>query len=144
MVSQFVATRSDFTYFFKSIGKAQFFKIFYLNAKFISGTTMPGSMDQFNQSNKELGFLFFVRLIGTIYFKKHLPSFISLYGHETPEQLYNSTSTSLAPKERHKDWLQKICGVVSERILSEDERMPSIGITGCVRHISVLYGVTFV
>ena len=77
------------------------------------------------QTYKDLGFLSFLRLISTMFFKKHLPSLISLYAYETPQQLYNSTDVSLAPKEKHKMWLQKIRAIVSERILSEDERMPS-------------------
>lgn len=91
MVSLFVGTGSDFTSYFKGIGKAQFLNIFFLHARFICGQDMPGSMEQVSMNNRASGFLSFLRLIGTAYFKKHLASFISVHNFETPHQLYNST-----------------------------------------------------
>ena len=86
---------------------------------------MPGSLHHTNTMSKETGFLSFMRLVGTCYFKKHLAAFIAIKGHETPIHLYNSLDTSLSNTEKHSLWLQEIRNVVSERILSEEERLPS-------------------
>ena len=68
----------------------------------------------------------FVRLVGTSYFKKHLAAFISSFSLETPVQLYNSIeSSSTKPTERHKLWLEKIRNTVSNRIVNEEERVPT-------------------
>ena len=60
------------------------------------------------------------------YFKKHLSALISSFSLETPVQLYNSIeSSSTKPTERHKLWLQKIRNTVSNRIVNEEERVPT-------------------
>ena len=76
--------------------------------------------------NRNLGFLSFLRLVGTIYFKRHLASFACINQVETPDQLYHSIDDSLPPFEKHKEFIEKICIINGERIISEDERMPSI------------------
>ena len=43
---------------------------------------MPGFLHNTSQSNRENGFLSFIRLIGTCYFKKHLRAFVALKGHK--------------------------------------------------------------
>lgn len=87
---------------------------------------MPGLMAQVNTENRALGFLSFLRLVGAVYFKKHLVSFTTVCNVETPQQLYNSTDSACTPEDRHKLFIQKICSINSERITSEDERMPSL------------------
>ena len=66
-----------------------------------------------------------MRLIGTCYFKKHIAAFIATYGHSTPLHLYNSIDNSLPVLERHKVWLQRVRQAVYNRILSEEERVPT-------------------
>ena len=47
-------------------------------------------------------------------------------------QLYNSLDTNLSPRNKLELWLQEIRSIVSERILNEEERVPSI--TSLWRH----------
>ena len=120
----FICTGCDFISYFKTVGKATFLNNFFQNAEFICGPQLPGCLhDTKNPSN---GFLSFVRLVGTSYFKKHLAAFISSFSLETPVQLYNSIeSSSTKPTERHKLWLEKIRNTVSNRIVNEEERVPT-------------------
>ena len=78
-----------------------------------------------NFINRGSGFESFVRLIGTCYFKMHIAAFIATYGHSTPLHLYNSIDNSLPVLERHKVWLQRVQQAVRNRILSEEERVPT-------------------
>ena len=128
----FISTGCDYISYIKTLGKATILNIFYQYSQFISGTNMPGLLYHTNSSTKANGFLSFVRLVGTCYFKKHLAAFIALKGHETPFHLYNSLDASLPNREKHELWLQEIRKVVSERILNEEERVPSI--TSLWRH----------
>ena len=65
-------------------------------------------------------------------FKKHLAAFITRKGHETPIHLYNSIDSSLLPEEKHEAWLQEIRKIVCDRILNEEDRVPSF--TSLWRH----------
>jgi len=84
---------------------------------------MPGFLHNTLPDNKEYGFLSFIRLIGTCYFKKHLTAFIALKGHKTPKHLYNSLDPSIQLEEKHKLWLNQIWEVVSDRIYNEEDRV---------------------
>ena len=57
--------------------------------------------------NKDDGFLVFIRLIGTAYFKKYLAAFISLYKYDTLKH-YTSLDYSLKPNAKDEVWLQEI------------------------------------
>ena len=64
----YVVTGSDYTSFFSGLGKVTFMKCFFQHAEFItSGTTYPGSLSDcsLETNTYELGFLAFLRLIGT-------------------------------------------------------------------------------
>ena len=43
----------------------------------------------------------------------------------TPDHLFNSVDPSLDPHQRHPNWIDKIREVVSDRIQSEEDRVPS-------------------
>ena len=62
---------------------------------------MEGSLEQTHISNRETGFLAFIRLMGTCYFKRHLSAFVSNKGHLTPVQLFNSIDPFLLAKESY-------------------------------------------
>ena len=66
----FICTGCDFLSFFKSLGKATILNNFYQYAEFI------GCLHKTLPSNKDDGFLAFIRLVGTSYLKK---TFISFY-----------------------------------------------------------------
>ena len=70
------------------------------NAHFITGKDIPGSLHQIDDQ----GLFAFIRLVGTMYFKKHLSAFVSLFSYETS-----------SIKQKHQEWLNKIREVVSER-----------------------------
>jgi len=76
------------------------------------------------------GFLSFVRLMGTAYFKSNLATLVSKLGFETPNQLYNSINPSLSDEEKHREWYLSIKREI--RILHEDQRPPTI--TSLWRH----------
>ena len=82
MQTLFICTGCDFVSFFKSLGKATLLNNFYQYANFI------GSLHKTQPENRNDGFLAFIRLIGTSYFKKHLAAFSSLYKHDIPKYLF--------------------------------------------------------
>ena len=118
----FVVTGCDYISFFNGIGKATFLRCFYQHAQFITGFTKytEGSLaDTLTENNThELGFLAFLRLIGTVYFKKYANAF----EYDTPE---SHCKSFLCPdtdaKEQHRKWLEDICNCTQERITLENE-----------------------
>ena len=70
------------------------------------------------------GFLAFIRLIGTAYFKKNLTTVVSRIGLETPTQLYNSITLGSSSEEKCKEWYLRIRKVVP--VLTEDQRPPML------------------
>ena len=107
------------------IGKAKVLNDFFQYSSFITGSNMPGSLQNTSERDKEIGFLSFIRLIGTFYFKKHVNGFDALRGHKTPMHLYNSLDPSLQTAEKHEKWLQKIREVVKDQIFTEEDRVPT-------------------
>ena len=122
----FICTGCDYISYFKFIGKATILNTSFQLASFISGRDIPGFLSNTSPSNKHYGFLSFVRLVETCYFKKHVTAFIALKGHNTPNHLYNSLDPSLPIEYRHKQWLHEIRETVSERIVNEEDRVPTI------------------
>ena len=119
----FISTGCDYISYFSGFGKASFLNIFFQHAEFItSGSLVQGTLAD---SNIATGFLAFVRLIGTAYFKKHLSAFVSRFGLKTPGQLYNSLDNAVSLEDHHKQWLETIRAAIVERITNEEERVPS-------------------
>ena len=87
----FIVSGCDYTSYFAGIGKAPFLNAFYQYSHFITSNKQEGSLsDNDGKSEIKKGFLSFVRLIGTLYFKKHLSAFVALKCVQTPVQLFNS------------------------------------------------------
>ena len=73
---RYVATGSDYTSYFKGIGKVFFLNVLYQHAKFItSEATTVGSLADYSDDNAHQGLLAFIRLIGCSYHKIHLSEF---------------------------------------------------------------------
>jgi len=98
-------------------------KHFFHNAWFITGTQdIPGTLADTAPGRETEGFLSFVRLIGTVYFKKHLAEFVLT----TPRALYMSlTQGGVGPMEQHRRFIETIRETVWSRIQFEDELPPS-------------------
>ena len=119
----FICSGCDYISFFAGFGKATVMKHFFQNAWFITGThEIPGTLAETAPDTKETGFLSFIRLIGTMYFKKHLVEFIV----NTPRALYMSLAESgVGPMQQHKKFIGAIREAVWNRIQFEDELPPS-------------------
>ena len=131
MKTLFISTGCDYISYFKFIGKATILNNFFQYASFICGDNLVGCLHGTSLGNTEDNFLSFIRLIGICYFKKHTTAFIAIKGHKTPSHLYKSIDPSLPPKERHKVWLNTIREVVSDRIINEEDRVPTITSLWC-------------
>ena len=95
----FICTGCDYVSYFADFGKSTFLKVFFQHASFINSLSQ-GTLASTCDTSRESGFLSFVRLIGTVYFKKHLSSF----KYDCPRALFNSFSSS-DPISQHKQWL---------------------------------------
>ena len=72
MQSLSICTGCDFVSYIKMIGKATILKVFFQHAEYICGGNKPGFLNYTSSKDRTVGFLSFVHLIGTCYFKKHL------------------------------------------------------------------------
>ena len=127
----FVVSGCDYISYFNGFGKGTFLNIFYQYAEFVTGKNSSGLLCHYSEDNKAVGFLAFLRLIGSLYFKKHYSAVVSLKSVETPQQLLNSFP-SHSEVDQHKAWFNAIRSIVSDRITNEEERMPSL--TAMWRH----------
>ena len=119
--SLFICTGCDYISFFSGIGKASFLRIFFQYSSFVNANSAdyPGHLANM-ADNLDSGFLAFVRLVGTAYFKKYL----SAFKYDSPRTLLNSCQQS-SPEETHKYWLDTIRDTVWERTEFEDDLPPS-------------------
>ena len=119
----FVVTGCDYVSFFSGIGKATFMRYFFQYAEFISsGTdTTPGTLAD-TGLELNIGFLAFLRLVGTVYFKTHALAFST----PSPVTLFNKYNNSATALEQHCLWLEDIRQNIWDRIQFEDETIPSI------------------
>ena len=119
-----VCTGCDYTSFFSQIGKATFLRYFYQYTAFITGRESQGTLADTGWEGEAYknGFLAFLRLIGTIYFKKHATAF------ETPSpanHFQNFSATHTTIQQQHKDWLEDIQQNIADRITFENDMIPS-------------------
>ena len=125
MQTLFVCTGCDYTSFFSQIGKATFLRYFFQYAAFITGRESQGTLADTGLEGETYnnGFLAFLRLIGTVYFKKHATGF------ETPSpanHFQNFSSTHTTVQQQHKDWLEDIRQNIADRITFDNDMIPSI------------------
>ena len=75
--TMYVCTGCDYTSFFSQIGKATFLRYFFQYAAFITGRNSKGTLADtgLEEESCNSGFFAFLRLIGTVYFKKHITCF---------------------------------------------------------------------
>ena len=84
------------------------------------------------------GFLSFVRLVGTVYFKKHLSSF----KYSSPRALFDSYKSS-DPISQHKQWLESIRYIYSLGMYRVRGSAPSIVGSTMEALVTLLLGSTF-
>ena len=112
--------------FFSRTVKATFSRYFCQYAAFIlSGRdpTIKRTLANVGITNNDynVGFLSFVRLVGTAYFKLHSTGFDS----PSPASYYQSFAGPVKVKEQHLIWLDNICQNIWYRVNYENERIPS-------------------
>lgn len=120
----FVVTGCDYISFFNGIGKATFLRCFFQHAQFITGasTYTHGSLSNTQlEENYKDGFLAFLRLIGTVYFKKHAAVFDS----SSPETYLRNFVTSSTSESQHRTWLEHIRQSIWYRTTFKNEMAPS-------------------
>ena len=123
--SLFVSTGCDYISVFSEMGKASFSRYFYQHAEFISsGNSFPGTLADTGLTNNqfETGFLAFLRLVGSVYFKKHKSGF----SQSTPRSHYCTfQNLGLTPLESHEQWIEDIRTKVGERCQFENQMVSS-------------------
>ena len=97
----FVVTGCDYVSFFSGVGKSSFSKSFFFQyANFVTGSKGVGTLCDHTKE----GFLAFLQLIGTVYFKKYASAFEA----NSPAALYKQMDSSKSEEERHYQWLETI------------------------------------
>ena len=117
----------DYVSFFSEIGKATFLRYFFQYASFITSSEdqlTPGTLADTDLEGTafDAGFLAFLRLIGTVYYKKHASGF------DTPSHATHYlrfTDPTLSIKQCHFNWLADIRDNIWNRIRFENQMIPS-------------------
>ena len=115
MQSLYISSGCDYVSYFKTFGKVTVLNVFTQYSTFISGMGNSGSLHQTKPANQQDGFLSFIRLIGTCYFKKLLSAFLANYGHSTPVQLYDRLTILYL----HKKDIRHGCRKSDQQFLTE-------------------------
>ena len=125
MQTLFVSTGCDYTTFFVKLERPLFCSIFFQYAPFITGKDHQGTLADTSLEGESYntGFLAFLHLIGTVYYKKHATGF------ETPSPANHFLKFSGAhttTQQQHKTWLEDILQTVADRSTFDTEMIPSI------------------
>ena len=126
MQTIYVATGCDYTSFFSQIGKATFLRYYFQYASFITGgiDSTPGTLAHtlLSDGSYKLGYLAFVRLVGTVYFKKHSSGFVT----DSPRTHFaNFMDQHLTSEQQHSRWLDDIRQTIWYRTKFENEMIAS-------------------
>ena len=125
MQTLYAVSGCDYVSFFSGVGKATFLRYFFQYASFITSGSYHSSTegtlaDTDLDSNYQLGYLAFLRLVGTIYFKKYSTGF------DTPSPASHfMTFSMVTPQEQHSKWIKSIRETIWVRTKSEREMVPS-------------------
>ena len=101
----YVVTGCDYISFFSQVGKASFMRYFYQYASFISSAReYPGTLADtcLSDGMYQQGYLAFLRLIGTVYFKKHCTGF------DTQSPISHFQTFKDKGPDQHLSWLDNI------------------------------------
>ncbi len=116
----------NYTSFFSEIGKATSLRRFFENANFITrgDSITPGTLaDNTTEcTSTNTGFLAFLRLIGTIYFKKYASGFDT----QSPSSYFKRFINPIKSiREQHTQWIDSIRDNIWSRTKFENQMIPS-------------------
>ena len=112
------------TPFFGQIGKARFLRYFFQYAQFITGKEYQGTLadTSLEEESYKNGFLAFLCLISTVYFKRYANGF------ETPSPANHFLRFSDAhstTEQQRRAWLEDIRQTFADRSTFDTEMIPS-------------------
>ena len=119
----YVASGCDYTSFFSGLGKGTFLRYFLQYASFISGSVGALSATGLIDMEYQQGYLAFLCLIGTVYFKRHSTGFDTPSPATHFQSFHNPTLTAL---QQHSAWLDDIQQNIWYRVKFENEMIPSV------------------
>ena len=122
----FVVIGCDYSSFFSQPGKAKFLDSFFQYCSFITSgcnAQTPGTLadTDVEDANINLGFLAFLRLLGVVYFKKHLRAF----DVDIPLSHFRRFTQQDTAMKCHSAWLETIRQTIWSRITYENELLPT-------------------
>ena len=126
MQTLYAVSGCDYVSFFSGLGKATFLRYIFQYASFITAgsshhpTTAGTLADTELDSNYELGFLAFLRVVGFIYFKKYSTGFDT----RSPFSHFMRFSTE-SREQQHRKWIESIRETIWVWTKSEREMVPS-------------------
>ena len=123
----YVSTGCDYVSFFKNHSKRSFFGTFVKKVDFISsGPNLKGSLSDFD-SDPELGFLSFLRLVGCEYFSKSEFEFKDMCKNMmTPENVFRYIAKDhKTDLENHTYFIQAIRDALFKRC-AEEQNLPTV------------------
>ena len=118
----YVSTGCDYISFFSGNGKSTFLRYFFQHASFITGANAQGSLadTDLHTENYKQGFLAFLRLVGTIYYKKHASAFD--YPSPATHFLQFVDPTPLA---HHTEWIDDVRQHIADRSMFDNDMLPT-------------------
>ena len=124
MQTLYVCTGCDYVSFFSGIGKATFLKHFFGYATFITSGNPQGTLADtaLQGETYEHGYLAFLRLIGTVYYKRYSTAFDYPSPAAHFHQFHTSDTTTL---QHHQNWINSIRKTIWERTTYENGNIPS-------------------
>lgn len=122
MRTLYMCTGCDYVSFFSGLGKATFMRYFFQFASFITGSD-GSSLAHIGLQNGAYmkGFLSFLRLVGTVYFKKHSTGFDT----QSPSSHFLRYANAQDDTTQHREWIDEIRQTISDRTTYDTGMIPS-------------------